>query len=316
MAGFAGLDAFTLVLLWLVFLSAALAVTVTLAPAEEEIVLRKRVRELATASAPADEYERRRLQAPFRERVLRPVAARLQQAIWARTPAGTRERIASRLVQAGQPYTAAAFVAQRVYGGLLGLAVGYAFARVALDAGRPAALALAGWALSAYAGTVVPEILLGRRIAARQRAFRRAFPEALDLLCVSVEAGLGLDGAIGKVAEKFTGPVQAEFSVYLRSVRLGTPREEALRALAERVGIPEVRAFASAVVQADRMGGSIAQVLRLESEEMRTHRRQAAQEQSMRAPVMLLFPLVLFIFPSIFIVLLGPALIAVLGALR
>ncbi|MBX5476897.1 MAG: type II secretion system F family protein, partial [Clostridia bacterium] len=127
--------------------------------------------------------------------------------------------------------------------------------------------------------------------------------------------GLGLDGALGKVASKFTGPVAQEFEAYLKATRVGASREDALGQLAERVALPEVRNVVAAILQAERLGASLTRVLRLQAEEMRLQRRQRAQEQSLRAPVKMLFPLVLFIFPTIFIVLLGPALIRIVDTL-
>ncbi|MBE3590675.1 MAG: type II secretion system F family protein [Firmicutes bacterium] len=312
-----------LLLLWLVFLAAASATTVVLAPSEAEVVVRKRVREWAVAAADADILERERLAEPFHRRVLLPAVRRLQAAVWARTPLGTRARIATRLRQAGQPYTPGAFVAFRLAGLLGGAAAGWLL-RAALPAAGGAGGAAGGagaWmgaallALGAYTGSILPEMALGRRIAARQRAFRRALPDVLDLLCVSVEAGLGLDGALAKVAAKFSGPVAEEFEGYLRATRLGTSREEALGQLAERVAIPEVRNVVAAIIQAERLGASLARVLRLQADDMRLQRRQRAQEQSLRAPVKMLFPLVLFIFPTVFIVLLGPAVIRIAAAL-
>ncbi|HHW09083.1 MAG TPA: type II secretion system F family protein [Firmicutes bacterium] len=158
-------------------------------------------------------------------------------------------------------------------------------------------------------GWLVPRLLVKRRIAARQKAILKSLPDTVDLLTVSVEAGLGFDAALQRVAAKITGPLSDEFNHFLRAVRMGAPRQAALRALAERSGVPELRAFTSAIIQADQLGVSIGDVLRIQSEDIRRKRRQKAEELAMKAPIKMLFPMIFFIFPSLFIVLLGPAAI-------
>jgi tight adherence protein C len=138
-------------------------------------------------------------------------------------------------------------------------------------------------------------------------------PDVLDLLTVSVEAGLGFDQAVVKVIEKFKGPLAEEFHRTLQEVRMNKPRREALRALADRVGIDDLTAFIAALIQADQLGVSIAKVLRIQSDQMRIKRRQRAEEQAQKASIKMLFPLIFFIFPAMFIVLLGPAVLSMMG---
>jgi tight adherence protein C len=161
---------------------------------------------------------------------------------------------------------------------------------------------------------VLPDFWLKRQVSARQALIIKALPDTIDLLTVSVEAGLAFDAASAKVTERGQGPLQDEFHHYLRLIRMGTPRRAAMKELGERSGVPDLHAFATGMIQADQLGVSMSNVLRVQSDELRRKRRQRAEEKAMKAPIKMLFPLILFIFPSIFIVLLGPAGINVLDA--
>jgi tight adherence protein C len=158
-------------------------------------------------------------------------------------------------------------------------------------------------------GWRMPEFWLSRMVTQRRRLIDKALPDVLDLLSVSVEAGLGLDGAIQKVGEKFPEPTAGEFRELLKQVRLGTPRADALRTLADRTGLPDMRTFTAAVIQAEQLGVSISRVLRAQSEALRVKRKQKIEERAMALPLKMLFPLILFIFPTVFIVVLGPVVI-------
>ncbi len=272
------------------------------------------------------------------ERVAGPTAEKLVAAVNHHTPREAKENLRRRLAQAGYGgggrIQVADFLALRVLlvvlipgvallllggqslaiwvagvlsGRAVGLAPGGAGADVA--AGLKTALAAAGM-LAAF-GYLGPELFLRRAVEKRQRLIRRQLPDALDLLTVSVEAGLGFDAALAKVVEKMKGPLPEEFSRTLQEVRLGKPRRDALRDFGKRVGVEEVSTFVAALVQADQLGVSIGKVLRLQSEQARQKRRQKAEEQAMKAPIKMLFPLVFFIFPALFVVLLGPAVIQI-----
>jgi tight adherence protein C len=150
--------------------------------------------------------------------------------------------------------------------------------------------------------------LKGRR---RRERVRADLPDALDLLAVSVEAGLGFDGAIAKLSEHFEGPLAEEFSLTLSEMRIGESRQEALKRLAERVDASELSAFVRAIIQADQLGTTLGRILRVQAADSRLRRQAAAEERAMKAPIKMLFPTVLFIFPAMFLVILGPAILNV-----
>lgn len=160
-------------------------------------------------------------------------------------------------------------------------------------------------------GFYLPFFLINRKIASRKISMQKALPDVLDLLTVSVEAGLGFDGALTKLSEKMRGALVDEFNQVLHEIRMGVSRRNALQALADRCGVDDISLFTTSIIQADQLGVSIGNVLRVQSAAMRDKRRQRAEEKAQKAPVKMLMPLVLFIFPTIFIVLLGPALIQI-----
>jgi tight adherence protein C len=156
------------------------------------------------------------------------------------------------------------------------------------------------------------DMILKIKIKERQKQVVKALPDVLDLLTVSVEAGLGFDAAIQKVVQKITGPLSEEFGKTLQEMKMGKPRREALRDLADKMGVNDLNTFVGAIIQADLLGVSIGNVLRIQSKQMRLIRKQRIEEKAMKAPIKMLIPMVLFIFPAIFIVLLGPAAIQVI----
>ncbi len=158
-------------------------------------------------------------------------------------------------------------------------------------------------------GFVGPEAILNRRIDERRKEMEKSLPDLIDLLVISVEAGLGFEAAMGRVTQAVPGELSREFTRTLQETRVGVSRHKALRALAERTDVDDLNAFVLALIQADQFGVSIARMLRVQADEMRVRRRQRAQEKAFAAPVKLVFPLVLCIFPSMFVVLLGPAAI-------
>ncbi len=158
-------------------------------------------------------------------------------------------------------------------------------------------------------GLIMPDFILKRQVTARQQKIADGLPDNLDLLTVSVEAGLGFDQALLKVVEKTTGPLADEFKHMLHEMRIGKPRRDALRELAVRTGVDDLQTFVAAVVQADQLGVSIGNVLRIQSQQLRQKRRLSAEEKAQKAPVKMLIPMILFIFPSLFIILLGPGVL-------
>jgi tight adherence protein C len=165
------------------------------------------------------------------------------------------------------------------------------------------------FALLSLARVVGPDALLSSRVEARQHDLRRSLPDVLDLLTISVEAGLGFEQALDRTINAVPGPLSDEFSRMLGEVRAGASRADAMRALEQRTNVPEVRSFVLAILQADTFGVSIGRVLRAQADEMRIKRRQIAQEQAQKAPVKMLIPMVFCIFPSLFVVVIGPAII-------
>ena len=161
-------------------------------------------------------------------------------------------------------------------------------------------------------GLFLPYVILEQKITKRKIALQQELPDVLDLLTVSVEAGLGFDGALVKLSEKMKGQMVDEFTRMLQEIRIGVARKDALKALAERCDVQDVSLFTAALIQADQLGVSISKVLRIQSLDMREKRKQRAEEQGMKAPIKMLFPLVFFIFPALLIVLLGPAIIHML----
>lgn len=255
-------------------------------------------------AAPADPE----LLAPLGERLLGPWLRALGDRLYALTPLGWKRRLDLRLLRAGRRGQA-----DRLLGTAAVLAVGGPLAW-AVTGGS----AHLGWLpamLLAAVGGALPDLWLGRQLVRRQRTIRAQLPDVLDLLCVSVQAGLAFDGALQRIAERFRGPVGAELGVYLREVMLGKSRAGALRGLAHRTGVAELGTFAAALIQADQLGVPIAGVLRIQADQLRVARKQEVQEEAMRIPIKLLFPLVFFIFPAVFVVVLGPALISYLKVL-
>ena len=180
-------------------------------------------------------------------------------------------------------------------------------------------LLLNNWSFAIFAGPALgmigffaPEFWLSRRIKRRKKAILLAVPDVLDLLTISVKAGLGFDAALGKVVEKMEGPLVDEFRRALAEVRVGKARREALRDIVPRTEVQPLTNFIGAIIQAEQLGVSISKVLQVQSEQLRIERRQRAEEQAAKAPIKMLFPLVGCIFPSLFIVILGPAIILII----
>ncbi|WP_460820566.1 type II secretion system F family protein [Nocardioides ungokensis] len=255
---------------------------------------------------------RAEVERPFNERVLAPLGDRLVGIGRRLVRAGTHERIQHRLDIAGNP---AAWDVSRIIGckvlGLMTLA-GLAFFWAA-GSGSPLKMLVLPIAFGAF-GYVLPNILLYNAGQKRETQMLRALPDALDLLTISVEAGLGFDAAVMRVAKNTTGPLAQEFSRLLQEMQLGIGRMEAMRAVAERTTIADLKSFCLAMVQADQLGIPIGRVLRIQSQEMRVKRRQRAEEKAMKVPVKIMVPLVLFILPCLFIVIIGPAVIQIIGA--
>lgn len=243
---------------------------------------------------------------PFAERVIAPLGERMVGLGRKVARADTARKIQYRLNVAGNP---PAWDVNRILGlKVLGLALvgGLGFLYL-LGMGWPFYRVVIATGLLAVFGYVLPNVLLYNAGEKREKLMRNALPDAMDLLTISVEAGLGFDAAVSRVAKNGEGPLNQEFARLLQEMQLGVGRTDAMRAMAERTSLPDLKSFCSAMVQADSLGIPIARVLRIQSQEMRTKRRQRAEEKAQQVPVRIMIPLVLFILPCLFIVIMGPA---------
>ncbi len=249
---------------------------------------------------------------PFTERIVLPLIRGISGFITRFTPQRNVEELKQKLDLAGNPnnWTTSDFLGVR---GLAALIVGALVTFPLFSFRAPAANTLLFGSISGILGFYLPLFWLNYKIGGRQHAIQKALPDALDLLTVSVEAGLGFDAAMVKVIEKSDTELSREFARVIQEIRVGKVRREALRDMANRVGVPDVSNFIAAVIQADQLGVSLSKVLRIQSEQMRVKRRQRAEELAAQAPVKMMFPLVFLIFPSILIVLLGPSVLIFMG---
>jgi tight adherence protein C len=252
----------------------------------------------------------RELARPARERLLKPFYNAALGLTRRFTPAGARDAIRRKLVMAGSPFgwdpdrVLVAKVACLCGGVLLGLMFLTLFSFA-----WP--LRVLGFLAIALLGYWLPNIVLTNAVQRRQNEIRSALADSIDLLTICVEAGLGFDAALAHVSRNTDGPLADEFYRTLQEVQLGRSRNEAMRNLADRSNVPELRAFVLAMVQADIFGVSVANVLRIQAKDMRVKRRQLAEERAMKVPIKVLFPVLFCIFPALFVVILGPAIMRI-----
>jgi tight adherence protein C len=250
------------------------------------------------------------LQQPLFDRTLRPLASRLSGLGRRLTSPSKVSRTERMLSMAGNPgnLRTVDFLGLKVL--LAVICAGAGVAALGVLFGDFVFGVVAGGAF-ALLGFVLPDFWLGRHIGERRRLILRAIPDTLDLLTISVRAGLGFDGALQKVVEKTSGPLADEFRRALAEIRMGKVRREALRDVVARTDVPALTNFIGAIIQAEQLGVAISKVLQIQSEQLRIERRQRAEEMAAKAPIKMLFPLVGCIFPSMFIVILGPAIILI-----
>jgi tight adherence protein C len=243
--------------------------------------------------------------ARFQDRVLSPVVTWLARAMLRLNAKQNLEALSMLLMSAGMRNTSAqTFLAAKGISAGAGILLGIAFGAFS----SVTAVFVFASILGAV-GYIAPAIVVSQRAKRRQGQIVRQLPDALDLLSVSVEAGLGFDGAIAKLTQYMTGPLSEEFELALGEMRIGESRSDALKKLALRAGTPEVSSFVRSIVQADQLGTSLGRILRVQATDTRNKRQSAAEERAMKAPIKMLFPTVAFIFPAMFIVILGPALL-------
>jgi tight adherence protein C len=286
---------------------AVLLITIGLAARPGKDAVQQRLEQLVVQPKSLEEYE---LQQPFFERAVRPIVKRLARAGRRGDRGGIIARTDAKLEKAGYPgglrgadwmgvkllaaitFAIGGFLLGALLGGVTG---GFFFALV-----------------GAGLGFMGPEFWLGRKIRSRAEAMVLQLPDALDLLTISVEAGLGFDAALAKVVEKMEGPLVNEFRQALAEIRMGRTRRDAMRDVGKRADAQPISNFIGAIVQAEQLGVPIAKVLQIQSNQLRIERRQRAEEAAAKAPVKMLFPMVGCIFPTIFIVILGPAILTVM----
>ncbi|MCL5611353.1 MAG: type II secretion system F family protein [Chloroflexi bacterium] len=277
---------------------------------EEDDPLMARLAEATQRGDVVSSLEQIEMQQPFNQRVILPFLRWVGETSTRFTPQKALEDITRKLELAGNPgrvdagtFLASRFVIATIFGGLLLLVSVLSPHKWAL--GQTVLVVL----IFTVLGFFFPQLWLQGRINARQKEIRKAMPDALDLLTICVEAGLGFEAAMSKVSEKWENQLSVALLRAIREIQLGKARRDALRDMADRIGIPEMTSFVAAVIQSEILGVSLAKVLRIQSDQMRVKRRQRAQEEAGQAPIKMIVPLALLIFPSIFIILLTPAAI-------
>jgi tight adherence protein C len=265
----------------------------------------------ALTSAPSE--MKQELEPPFSDRVLAPLLGRAQGLGRRLTPADAGDRIREKLEHAGNPpgWTVERVIAGKAIGFIAALVISLILAALM---GLPFLPTLGFVVLASLAGYMAPNMYLYQRGYDRTEHLRQELPDAIDLLTISVESGLGFDAAVAQVARNTEGPLAEEFARLLQEMQIGRGRSEALRSMADRTDVPDIRAFVSAMVQADAFGIPVGQVLRVQSGEMRVKRRQWAEEKAQKVPVKILIPLIFCILPCLFIAVLGPAGISIMDS--
>ena len=273
----------------------------------DEHELQERLDEFSQRGEAVD-LEKIELSLPFSERIIYPIARSLGEIASKFTPQNALQSTARRLELAGNPgridptiFLSLQFIVALLFGGLLILV--FSIGQGSFTLTQRLLLTVGGFLIGFY----FPQLMLTSRIGRRQKEIRRSLPDALDLLTICVEAGLGFDAAMAKVSDKWDTELSAAFARVIQEVQLGKIRREALKDMADRLGIPEMTSFVAAVIQSEQLGVSMAKVLRIQSDQMRIRRRQHAEEEAHKAPVKMLIPMALLIFPALMITLMTPA---------
>lgn len=287
-------------------------VAAALQPGQAEVAVRLKSLNGTLTGRPAGDEEFDR---PFLQRVISPLSGSVAGSVAQFTPASLRRAVDEKLITAGGSFGGLGTDGFLALCGFLALLIGGGGGVLATIKGASAAKVIMAAVIGFAVGILIPFGLLDRKVKSRKASIQKALPDVLDLLTVSIEAGLGFDGALVKLSEKMKGPLVEEFSRTLQEMRIGVTRRDALRSLGDRCAVADLTLFTSAMVQADQLGVSVGNVLRVQSAAMRQRRRQYAQERAMKAPVKMLLPMVIFIFPAIFVVLIGPAVIKIMEML-
>jgi len=268
-----------------------------------------RLQQIAVRPRSLEELE---LQRPLSERLLKPIISGISRLIARFYPANTVRGLALKLKRAGMETTSTEFfLGVKGFAALVGA---IAVSSIANLITADVTLTILGAVGGLFLGFMAPDYYLTSKASGRGNGILAQLPDALDLLTISVEAGLGFDAALVKVQEKMKGPLTEEFKRASQEQRVGKSRQEALRGISERVEVKELQSFISAIIQADQLGVSMSKVLRIQSEQLRMERRQRAEEKAARAPILIMLPTVGCIFPSLFIVILAPAALSALSS--
>lgn len=268
-----------------------------------------RLQQIAVRPRSLEELE---LQRPLTDRTLKPIIRGLAGLMTRFYPANTTKSLSLKLKRAGMETTSSEFfLGVKAFAAIVGAIAVSALVNLMTSDGTQTLLGAIG---GLVVGFLAPDFYLGNKAGGRAKAILDALPDALDLLTISVEAGLGFDAALVKVTEKLKGPLSDEFKRAASEQRVGKSRQEALRGIVERVEQKELASFISAIIQADQLGVSMSKVLRIQSEQMRADRRQRAEEKAAKAPILIMLPTIGCIFPSLFIVILAPAALSALSS--
>jgi len=301
----------------LLYLLPALAAVVILGifvkmslPNRNAVSIESRLTNFAERPRSLEELE---LEEPFYDRVVKPVIAGVTRFLGKLTPSQGMEKVRQQIILAGNPYNmgTSEFMGARTMA--LVILGGVTFVLTIVMGAEPLQM-LMFTAVGALTGYVMPVFWLRQRVKKRQKIILKTLPDAIDLMTISVEAGLAFDGAMQRVADKWDNDLSHEFQRAISEMRVGKSKREALHELVLRTGVPDLSTFVASIIQADQLGVSIAKVLRIQSEQMRIRRRQRAEEQAHKAPILMMIPMVFLIFPATYIVILGPAVPKILAA--
>ena len=276
----------------------------------EKMKMKNRVTEVVGPETPVP-IRQQELSFPLYQRFVKPMFSRIINILMKYIPAANEEVLDKKLSEAGNPYN---LMAREVlvikYLVAVVLAIGTRF--LLQNSGKSHMQILVMIIAACILGWLLPDVLINSKGRQRKEQVSKELPEVLDLLTVCIEAGLGFDGAIKKVVDKSKAVLPEELFIVLEEIRMGKPRRDALRDMADRLAVDDLSIFVGSVIMAEQLGISIGKVLRLQSKEVRLKRRQSIEELAMKAPVKMLIPMVFFIFPAIFVVLLGPAVIQIM----
>ncbi|HUP27875.1 MAG TPA: type II secretion system F family protein [Chloroflexia bacterium] len=272
-------------------------------PKRDTVSIESRLTNFAERPRTLEELE---LEQPFYDRVVKPVVSGITRLLGRMTPAQGAEKMRTQLILAGNPYNmgTAEFTGMRIMAAIM---LGIVTFALSIVGGTELLKVIMYTAVLTLIGYLLPVFWLRGRVKKRQKIILKTLPDAIDLMTISVEAGLAFDGAMQRVAEKWDNDLSKEFAKAIAEMRVGKTKRDALRELVARTGVADLSTFVASIIQADQLGVSIAKVLRIQSEQMRIRRRQRAEEQAHKAPILMMIPLVFLVFPATYIVILGPA---------